>query len=136
MTTHVFLDAAPLLFAVGDPHPDRAGSRHLLAAAQRGELRLHVSAEAVQEFAHHRLRRTTRAEAVAQTRDVLALCDVHAMGGEVLRRRLAQSTPLRVRDAIHTATALSQGFDHITTDADVDAVPGLRRVAPLDAGSI
>ena len=79
MTTHVFLDTAPLLFAVGDPHPDRAGSRHLLAAAQRGELRLHVSAEAVQEFAHHRLRRTTRAEAVAQTRDVLALCDVHAM---------------------------------------------------------
>ena len=60
------------------------------------------------------------------------------MGGEVLRRRLAllESTPLRVRDTIHAATALSQGFDHITTDADVDAVPGLRRVAPLDAGSI
>ena len=139
MTTHVFLDTAPLLFTVGDPHPDRAASRQLLAAAQRGELRLHVSAEAVQEFAHHRLRRTTRAEAVAQTRDVLALCDVHAMGGEVLRRALAllETTPLRGRDAIHAATALSQGFDHIiTTDADFDAVPGLRRVAPLDAGSI
>ncbi len=140
MTTHVFLDTAPLLFAVGDPHPDRAGSRHLLAAAQRGELRLHVSAEAVQEFAHHRLRRTTRAEAVAQTRDVLALCDVHAMctrwGARCSAGGSRESTPLRVRDAIHAATALSQGFDHITTAADVDAVPGLRRVAPLDAGSI
>jgi len=139
VTTHVFLDTAPLLFAVGDPHPDRAASRQLLAAAQRGELRLHVSAEAVQEFAHHRLRRTTRAEAVAQTRDVLALCHVHALGGEVLRRALAliETTPLRGRDAIHAATALSQGYDHIiTTDADFDVVPGLRRVAPLDARSI
>lgn len=134
--TRVFLDTAVLAYALGGEHPQRSACRALVQAAGDGRLVAHVSVEAVQELAFHRMRRTTRGEAVDQARAVLDLCQVHPVDESVVRYALdlVAATALRGRDAVHAATALLAGFDAIVTpDADFDAVPGLRRVDPADA---
>lgn len=136
MSRRRLLDSAVLLYAVGEPHPHQAACRALLEAAGRGDVELHVSAEAVQEFLFHRMRRVTRAEAVAQARDVLELCVVHPFEVVVVERALevVESSPLRGRDAVHAATALVHGFDAIVSpDNDFDEAPGLHRLEPADA---
>jgi predicted nucleic acid-binding protein len=130
------LDTAVLAYAVGGEHPEQAACRALLEAATRGEVELHVSAEAVQEFLFHRLRRTSRTEAVAQARDVLALCVVHPFDEAVARELLAvvEASSLGGRDAVHAATAVLAGFAAIVSpDRDFDSAPGLRRLEPRDA---
>lgn len=132
----LFLDTAVLAYAVGGEHAERETCRALLVAAVDGTLELHVSAEAVQEFGFDRLRRTSRATALEETRHVLALCTVHPLDATVLDRSLdlMAVTDLRGRDAVHAATALVAGFDAIVTpDRDFDAVPGLGRLDPRDA---
>jgi predicted nucleic acid-binding protein len=132
----LFIDTTVLAYAAGDEHPDRAVCRALFAAAQQGVLELHVSTEAIQELLHHRLRRATRIEAVAEAKAATATCRIHAFDESVLRRslELVGSTGLRGRDAVHAATALEHGFDSVVTaDRDFDGVPGLRRIDPSAA---
>lgn len=133
MTQRLFVDTAPLLYAVGGEHRHRAACRRLLHSAQGGEVELHASVEVVQEFLFHRLRRTTREQAAQATRDVRDLLVLHPFDREVadVMIDLVEATGVGGRDAVHAATALTVGFDHIvTTDPDLDAVPGLRRLAP------
>ncbi|MGL5863782.1 MAG: type II toxin-antitoxin system VapC family toxin, partial [Phycicoccus sp.] len=126
MSTDHFVDTAPLLYAVGGPHPHRAACHALVARATDGEFTLHVSTEAVQEYVHHRLRIGGRAQAVSQSRDLMDLCTVHDVTVPTLRRvlDLVELTHLRGRDAVHVATALEAGFTSIvSTDVDLDHVP-------------
>lgn len=130
------LDTAPLLYAIGSSHPLREPCRRIIETALRQEVELHVSAEAVQEVLHHRLRRGDRASAVTDARDVAALCVIHPLDAAVLDAAitLVASTPLRGRDAVHAATALLVGAGHIvSTDQAFAAVDGLRLVDPADA---
>lgn len=129
----VFLDTAVLALAVGGDHPLRAACRSYLHRAERGELEVHVSVEALQELLFHRMRRGERGDAVALVRDVRDLCHVHALDDTVVLRMLdlVGESSLGGRDAVHAATALVAGFVEIVTpDADFDGVPGLRRRAP------
>jgi predicted nucleic acid-binding protein len=63
------------------------------------------------------------------------MCVLHPFDEVVLARALdlVMNSVLGGRDAVHAATALSLGFDHIVSaDRDFDAAPGLRRIAPGD----
>lgn len=107
-----------------------------MEAATRGDVELHVSVEALQEFLFHRMRRASRATAVQQTSDVSALCVVHPFDQVVAERMLlvVEGSPLGGRDAVHAATALVHGFDVIVSpDADFDHAPGLGRLEPSSA---
>lgn len=129
----VFLDPSILLLAVGGEHPSRSACRDVVAAAGRGELRLHLSVEGGQEFLFHRLRRSDLGRALAQFDLVDRLVVWHDFDIEVLRasRGLVAAGSARGRDAVHAATALAAGFDAIvSTDADFDGIPGLRRLDP------
>lgn len=102
----------------------------------RHEVELHVSAETVQEVLHHRLRRGDRASAVADARDVAALCVAHPLDAGVLDAAvdLVATTSLHGRGAVHAATALQIGAGHIvSTDRAFATVPGLRLVGPAGA---
>jgi predicted nucleic acid-binding protein len=80
----------------------------------------------VQELLFHRMRRTSRAEAVAQARFAAGLCVLHPFDGAVLNRALNwwRSPDSRARDAVHAASALVAGFTEIVSaDRDFDAVP-------------
>ncbi len=56
-----------------------------------------------------------------------------AVGDEIVARALeVKAARLGANDRIHVATALMNGMDTIVSaDADLDGVPGLRRVDPL-----
>ncbi|ANS79853.1 hypothetical protein SGUI_2457 [Serinicoccus hydrothermalis] len=96
---------------------------------------MHASAEAVQEFLFHRLRRGDREGAVAQTRAMMDALVLHPVDATVLERalQLVITTPLRGRDAVHAATALLAGFEEIVTTDDDFVGCGLRPVPPAEA---
>ena len=103
---------------------------------QAGDVQLHLSVEAIQEFVHHRMRRSSAAEAVAAARAIRESSILHAFDDEVLGQALSliELTPIRGRDAVHAATALNAGFTSIvTTDSDFISVPGLRALSPETA---
>lgn len=131
----VFVDSSVLLLAFGDEHPDRAACVRVVELAATGDLRLHQSVEAGQEFLFHRLRRTSTAEAITDFDVLDRLVVWHDFDHETLResRRLVEREEARGRDAVHAATALLAGFSGIvTTDTDFDGITGLSRVDPSD----
>ncbi|MDQ2845154.1 MAG: hypothetical protein M3Y77_02120 [Actinomycetota bacterium] len=60
---------------------------------------MHASVEGIQEFLHHRLRRSGRAKAVVQARLTTNLLVLHAFDSAVLTRAidLVESTDIRGR---------------------------------------
>ena len=105
----------------------------LLAASADGLVELHASVEVVQEFLFHRLRRDDRPRAVAATRAVREALVLHPFDASVASAMvdLVEGSGIGGRDAVHAATALVAGFEEIvSTDSDLDVVPGLRRLSP------
>lgn len=107
-----------------------------LQPVTQGELQLHASVEGIQEFLHHRMRRSSRAKAVAQARLTTNLLVLHAFDSAVLTRAmdLVEGTDIRGRDAIHAATALLHGFGSIvTSDTDFHGIPSIEKLVPARA---
>lgn len=135
MTLALWVDTSVLAYAAGGTHPQREPCRRLVTAAAARTVELHASVEMVQEFLFHRLRRTSRSEAVAQARFAADLCVLHPFDGAVLNRalELVAVSGAGGRDAVHAAGALVAGFSEIVSaDRDFDAVPGLVRRDPMD----
>lgn len=68
----IVLDTTVLGYAVGSEHPLRAPCRRLLDAHARGLVAGATTIEVIQEFAHVRARRRSRADAVALARHAMA----------------------------------------------------------------
>lgn len=135
MTDRLWVDTSVLAHAAGGDHPQRAACRRVVAAAAAGRVELHASVEMVQEFLFHRMRRTSRLEAVAQARLASDLCVLHDLDGVVLARalELVAASELGGRDAVHAAGALLAGFSEIVSaDRDFDSAPGLVRRDPME----
>ena len=132
----LFIDTPVLLYALGVESPERTSCRRLLQTSVDRDVRPHTDVEVLQEVLYHRLRRTTRKQALAECRQLADNLVVHDVTLEVWHRatELVETTPIRGRDAFHAAAALLAGFDAIvTTDSDFDGIPGLRRIDPRDA---
>ena len=87
----------------------------------------------MQEVLFHRLRRTSREQALAEVAALESSVVAHDFSLDIWRsaRQLVAENDLRGRDAIHAATALALGFTQIVSiDADFDGAPGLQRVNP------
>ena len=128
----VFLDSSVLLLAGGAPHPLQGACRAIVDEVASGRVRGHLSAEAVQEFVHHRMRRDDP-RAVPAARAISRFCVVHPFDLAVLDGALAlvAAGSVRGRDAVHAATALHAGFTEIcSADTDFDRVPELDRLDP------
>jgi predicted nucleic acid-binding protein len=132
----LLVDTAIVAYAVGGEHPLREPCQRWVLAAGRGDVELHASAEMVQEFLFHRVRKTDRRTAVRQARDASQLCVLHAFDVPVLARSMelvAASESLGGRDAVHAATALMHGLALIVSpDPAFDGIEGLRRVDPTE----
>jgi predicted nucleic acid-binding protein len=104
-------------------------------AVATGAVDAHASIEAIQEYAHHRLRRTGSPKvAAAEARDLRALVQELAFDSAVLDRALdlMAGSAVRGRNAVHAATASVHGIDHIISpDAAFDALAWLTRLDPL-----
>ncbi len=68
----IVLDTTVLVYAVGEEHHLRIPCRELLAAHARQQIEVTTTVEVVQEFAHVRARRRTRADAVDIARSFAA----------------------------------------------------------------
>ena len=131
----VFLDTSVLLLAVGGDHTERSACRAIVAAVHAGQIDAHASVEAVQEYVHHRRRRSARS-AVEEAVSLRGMLTLHAFDEDVLDEalRLMATSPVRGRDAVHAATALRHRFDEIVSaDRDFDSVQGLQRIDPAEA---
>jgi predicted nucleic acid-binding protein len=128
------IDSNIALYALGSESEWREACRHVLVLLAQGTIAGVASTEMLQEVAHHRLRMTgSRSRAVADTRDVMALVATVDFDEAVLHTalHLIESTGIRGRDAVHAATALTQGVDRmISIDPAFDTIPGLTRVTP------
>lgn len=132
---NLFLDSTVPLYALGVQSPQRDHCRRLLRESIGQGVSLHTDVEVLQEVLYHRLRRTSRKRALAECREFADTVIVHHVTLEVWHRatHLVETTAVRGRDAFHAAAALLAGFDAIvTTDADFDGIPGLRRLDPRD----
>lgn len=132
----LFIDSGIVLYALGEPSDLRTSCTAIVTAAAEGRCTLHLSVEAVQEVVFHRMRRSSRREALASGRELISLAVVHPFDADVLRRSLllVESSPIRGRDAVHAATAQAHGFDAIVSaDRDFASVPGLAVLGPEEA---
>lgn len=133
----VLLDAAVFVYAVGGEHPLREPCRAVLNRGTDGRAVLSASVEAIQEFVHHRLRRTNdRGRAANEGMAAAGTCTLFDFTEEVLRHSLSlirEHPTIRGRDAVHAATALLHGIDTIVSpDTAFDGIPRLTRVSPED----
>ncbi len=131
----LLLDANIAVYAMGQDNPLRDPCRRLLERAAEGEFRAYASTEMIQEFVHHRLRKTgDRALATRNGRDLTAMCTILAFDREILDLSLdliERIPTLRGRDAVHAATAIAYGIERIaSTDSAFDAIPGITRLDP------
>lgn len=131
-------DTAIFVYARGAEHEHREPCRDLVRLAAEGVLAGEASVELIQEYAHILRRRGLGGTGVReQARDVAALCLLHDFGEDDLRLALnlvATHPALRVRDAVHAATALRRGISVIVSpDRDFDGIAGLERLDPHDA---
>jgi predicted nucleic acid-binding protein len=131
-------DTAIFIYARGAEHEHREPCRDLVRLAAQGVLAGEASVELIQEYAHILRRRgLDGARARAQAQDVARLCVLHEFGEEDLRLALnlvATHPVLRIRDAVHAATALRRGISAIVSpDRDFDGITGLERLDPHDA---
>lgn len=131
-------DTSIFVYARGTDHEHREPCRDLVRLAAQGVLAGEASVELIQEYAHILRRRGLDGTQVReQARDVAALCLLHDVGEDDLRLALnlvATHPALRVRDAVHAATALRRGISVIVSpDRDFDGIAGLERLDPHDA---
>ncbi len=137
----VFLDTAVLMYAAGGEHPLRDPCRAVLRRISDGNLEAVISAEVVQEILHRFTRIGRPAEGTALARAALDLFAPVLPITHALMRRLPalieQYPSLAARDLVHVATCLHEGIaDILSPDRGFDAVPGIRRIDPMDVTAI
>ena len=137
----VLVDTAVFVYAVGEEHVYRDPCQDIVRRIGDRLLSAAITTDLLQEFVHQRTRRgIDRFEAVRQAARIPAGCvvlDVTAAAA-LAALELFQAHPgLDARDAVFAAVALEHGIARILSpDRAFDAVAGLTRVDPLDAGAM
>lgn len=130
----IVLDTSVLVYAVGAEHRLREPCRRLIAAAG-DHLDATTTVEVIQEFAHVRARRRSRADATRLARSfatVLTPLLVPATADLVAGLALFEEVvDLGCFDAVLAATAVGKGSDAlVSADPAFSRVPGLRHLDP------
>jgi len=132
-----FVDANVVLYSAS-ASDYRKPCRAVLQAIIDGDATGRTSTAALEEVWH--VEWTGRAENLtgltAAAHSILA--PLLAMTDEIFARALAlDATSGGTNDRLHVATCLENGIEVIlSADAHFDAVPGIRRVDPLDEGGV
>ena len=126
----ILLDTTVLVYAVGDDHPLTGAARSLMSDVRSGAVRAHTTPEVIQEFAHVRARRRSRADAVELAG---AFADLLGPLQVVTAQHLATGLDLWSEyssigsfDAVLAAVAISLDAELSSADAGFATVQGLR----------
>jgi uncharacterized protein len=130
----IILDTTVLAYAVGDEHPLREPCRRLLASHAGGSIEATTTVEALQEFAHVRARRRSRADAANLTRLYMLALDPIPTTAADLEAGLSlfeEHPELGAFDAVLAAVSLSRGATAlVSADRAFGSVPNLPWVDP------
>ena len=127
----IFIDSNIPMYLVGAEHPNKARAQGLLEVAIAARERLVTDAEAFQEILHRYLA-IGRRDAIEPAWNALrrVVDEVYPIELEDAERarRLALTSQLGARDALHAAVMQRRDISEILTfDLAFDAIPGLRR---------
>jgi len=130
----IVLDTTILAYAVGSEHPLREACRGVLTAHGEGRVEATTTIEVIQEFAHVRARRRSRADAAHIARQYLYAFNVLVPTADDLDRGLSlfeEHSALGAFDAVLAAVALGREAQAlVSADRAFASVPGLRWVDP------
>lgn len=130
----ILVDTTILVYAVGAEHPLREPCRELVGLVRDGRVRARTTVEAVQEFAHVRARRRSRADAAARARDyVRGLSPLARPGEDELLDGLGlfeTSARLGPFDAVLAACARRWGWAIASADRSFGEVKGVTHLDP------
>ncbi|HTE84144.1 MAG TPA: type II toxin-antitoxin system VapC family toxin [Dehalococcoidia bacterium] len=130
----IVLDTTVLSYADGGEHPLREPCRRLIQAHADGRITAATTLEVIQEFAHVRAHRRSRANAVALARRAMTTFDLVPMLIEDLDLGLAlfETLPrLGAFDCVLAAVALNRRAEAlVSADRAFGDVPGLAWVDP------
>ncbi|MFT4083342.1 MAG: type II toxin-antitoxin system VapC family toxin [Nocardioides sp.] len=122
----ILVDTSVLVHAVGAEHPLREPGRALIEAVGAGTVAATTTVEVLQEFAHVRAQRRTRADAARLTRAYAALFDpllrVDAEDLDIGLRLFTEHARLGCLDAVLAAASMRR--QHITGIASADSAFG------------
>jgi uncharacterized protein len=133
----IVLDTTILVYAVGADHSLRSPTRALIESIRDDLVRATTTVEVVQEFAHVRARRRSRADAAAlATEYAVGLSPLVQPEQEDLLEGLALfggSESLGPFDAVLAATARRRGWALASADRSFGQVDGLVHLNPSSA---
>jgi uncharacterized protein len=135
----IVLDTTVLVYAVGDAHDFREPCRQLVEAVRSHDIQATTTVEVIQEFAHVRARRRSRADAAELARayaDLLAPLMVVEEKDLIEGLRLFESLPsLGAFDAVLAAAANRAGAAAlVSADIAYATAPRVHHVVPDAAG--
>jgi uncharacterized protein len=139
--SRAYLDATVFVHSLGRDEELRDACRAVLESVRSGDMVGETSVLTVEEVVHVRHRRLgDRAQAAREGRDITAMVLLHDVTTADLDAALASFAShgaLDARDAVHAAVGSRLGLGVIvSTDADFDGTPGLRRIDPRDRGAV
>lgn len=130
----IVLDTTILVYAVGAEHPLRQPCRDLVELVRDGRVRARTTVEVIQEFAHVRARRRSRADAATRARDYARGLSplVRPREDELLDGLglFEASTRIGPFDAVVAACALRHGWAIASADRSFGEISGLRYLDP------
>lgn len=131
----ILLDTTVLIYAVGEEHPLREPCRRILRAHGEGRIEAGTTVEVIQEFAHVRARRQSRADAVELAQHYSTALPLQPVRPDDLALGLelfARYAPLGAFDAVLAAVAINRQVEAlVSADRAFREVPNLRWVDPL-----
>jgi len=138
--SRVYLVTNVFVYAVGGESPRREPCREVLRAVAQRRLAGETSAYTLQELVRQRQRRGDE-EATDRAREVAAVCsELHPLNWEITSSAmdLVDRHPhLGIADALHVSTAMNKGLSLVVSaDRDLDEIPGIERVDPLDSARL
>ena len=131
-----FLDANPIMYSLGGPHPLRDPCKSILERIKNGTIQVVTNTEVLQEILYRYFSVRKQALGELAYSSVIDLCEeifpVTVRDTDRALELLKGYPDITSRDAIHAATMLNQGIkDILSTDPHFDLIPGIRRIDPF-----
>lgn len=137
LADNCFVDANVFMYAVGAPHRYKNACADIVEGIADGRVQAVTNVEIIQEILYRYTRLDERARAMTLAQwilqimtSILPVTRADVAAAIEIMQAIPQVLP---RDAIHAATAMNAGIKQIiSADHDLDRIPGIVRVDPLE----
>lgn len=131
------LDTGVVIYAIGREHPYREPCRAIISQLEELPHQFTINAEMLQEVLDVFSNKRAIETGIDALTNLLALFPdpIPITGADIglASRLIGQTAGISVRDAVHAATVIGHGLEGIvSTDRDLDRIPGLRRFDPAE----